>query len=179
MVFGNRPSQAVWESRQNLNHEDTKARRHEKKSPTGEDLILKKALFFCALVTLSLGDKSCSMYMKLLILILLILVAPSVNAKTIYIHLIDGNDNTADGSYDRPFKSWRVALRQVTSGDTIVAKNGDYRKAGREAKWGGLDFILTMADQLDAKDPRSDNTARPDAVGIYRYDPKNPLTDRK
>jgi len=116
--------------------------------------------------------------MKLAILILLILTAPNINAKTIYIHLVDGNDNTADGSYDRPFKSWRVALRHVTGGDTIVAKNGDYRKAGREAKWGGLDFTLTLADQLDPGDPHPGNTARPDAVGIYRYDPKNPLIIR-
>jgi hypothetical protein len=92
----------------------------------------------------------------------LLFVAPNVSAKTIYVHLVDGNDSTADGSYNRPFKSWGVALRHVTSGDTIIAKNGDYRKVGREGKWGGLDLTLTV----------SGNT------GLYRYDPQNPLTIR-
>src|SRR5689334_5210683 len=50
-------------------------------------------------------------------------------AKTVYVHLVDGNDTNADGTYNRPFKSWRIALQHVTSGDTIIAKNGDYRKA--------------------------------------------------
>ena len=40
--------------------------------------------------------------------------------KTIYVHLLDGDDSTADGSYSHPFKSWRAALRRVTGGDTIV-----------------------------------------------------------
>src|SRR5262245_62285064 len=109
--------------------------------------------------------------MKQAILILFILTAPNATAKTIYIHLVDGNDNTANGSYDRPFKSWRVALRHVTGGDTIGAENGDYRKAGREAERGGIDVTLTLADLLDPGDPHPGNTARPDAVGIYRYDP--------
>ena len=74
--------------------------------------------------------------------------------KTIYVHLLDGEDATADGSYTHPFKSWRVALRHVGNGDTIIAKNGDYRKAGREAKWGGLDLALTLDDQLEKGDPR-------------------------
>jgi hypothetical protein len=100
-----------------------------------------------------------------------------VSAKTIYIHVVDGNDN-GDGTYERPLKSWRVALRHVTSGDTIVAKNGDYRKAGRESKWGGLDLTLTLADALQPGDPRPPKTDRPDTVGIYRYDPKNPLIIR-
>src|SRR6185369_9059024 len=94
--------------------------------------------------------------------ILFCLVAPNATAKTIYIHVVDGNDNTANGTYERPFKSWRVALGHVTSGDTIIAKNGDYRKAGREQKWGGLDLTLTSSD----------------TAGIYRYDPKNPLVIR-
>jgi hypothetical protein len=114
----------------------------------------------------------------ILIVVALLLFAPQAFAKTIYVHLIDGNDSTADGSYNRPFKSWRVALRHVTSGDTIVAKNGDYRKAGREGKWGGLDFTLTLADQLEPGDPRPNSTSRPDTTGIYRYDPQNPLTIR-
>ena len=84
----------------------------------------------------------------ILIVVAFLLLTSKASAKTIYVHLIAGNDSTADGSYDRPFKSWRVALRHVTSGDTIIAKNGDYRKAGREGKWGGLDFTLTLADQL-------------------------------
>src|SRR6185295_12506307 len=104
--------------------------------------------------------------------------APNATAKTIYIHVVDGNDNTANGTYERPFKSWRVALGHVTSGDTIVAKNGDYRKAGRESKWGGLDLALTLSDQLNDSDPHPTSTSRPDAAGIYRYDPKNPLTIR-
>jgi len=98
--------------------------------------------------------------------------------KTIYVHLIEGNDATADGSYSRPFKSWRVALRHVGSGDTIVAKNGDYRKAGQQGKWGALDLALTLADTLEDGDPHPRSSARPDAVGIYRYDPEHPLTIR-
>jgi hypothetical protein len=108
----------------------------------------------------------------------LVLSASEVSARTIYIHLLDGNDSTADGTYNRPFKSWRVALRHVTSGDTIIAKNGDYRKAGRAAKWGGLDFILTLEDKLEPEDPRPNKSGRPDTLGIYRYDPTNPLVIR-
>ena len=113
-----------------------------------------------------------------LIVVALLLLAGEASAKTVYVHLVDGNDSTADGSYSRPFKSWRVALRHVTSGDTIIAKNGDYRKAGREGKWGGLDFTLTLASQLEPGDPRPSVNGRPDTSGIYRYDPKNPLTIR-
>ena len=91
---------------------------------------------------------------RLAILTLVALLCGShASAKTVYVHLLDGNDSTADGTYNRPFKSWRVALQHVTSGDTIVAKNGDYRKAGRDARWGGLDFVLTLADQLEPIDP--------------------------
>ena len=100
------------------------------------------------------------------------------SAKTVYVHLLDGDDKTGSGSYDHPFKSWRVALRHVTSGDTIIAKNGDYRKAGREQKWGGLDFILTLAEPLEAGDPHPRSSGRPDTIGIYRYDPQNPITIR-
>src|SRR4030095_7514437 len=98
--------------------------------------------------------------------------------KPIYVHLLDGDDAKADGSYARPFKSWRVALRHVSGGDTIVAKNGDYRKAGPAAKWGGLDLILTLADPLEEGEPRPFRSARPDAAGIYRYAPEHPLTIR-
>ena len=99
---------------------------------------------------------------RLILFTLAVALCHSVaSAKTVYVHLLDGDD-AGNGSYDHPFKSWRVALTHVTSGDTIVAKNGDYRKAGREQKWGGLDLILTSSD----------------TVGIYRYDPKNPLTIR-
>jgi len=87
---------------------------------------------------------------------------PRVSAKTVYIHLLDGDDRSGNGSYERPFKTWATALRHVTSGDTIVAKNGDYRKAGREQKWGGLDLALTSSE----------------TVGIYRYDPDKPLVIR-
>ncbi len=116
----------------------------------------------------------------LLMLFALILIHSTANAagKTIYVHLLDGDDATADGSYKLPFKSWRAALRQVSGGDTIVAKNGDYRKAGREAKWGGLDFVLTLADGLENGDPHPAQSARRDAVGIYRYSPEHPLTIR-
>jgi hypothetical protein len=116
----------------------------------------------------------------LLMLLSLVLFQYTANAagKTIYVHLLDGDDATADGSYTHPFKTWRVALRQVSGGDTIVAKNGDYRKAGREGKWGGLDFILTLADRLEDDDPHPTQRARPDAVGIYRYAPEHPLTIR-
>jgi len=95
--------------------------------------------------------------------ILFIALCQSVaSAKTVYVHLLNGNDRSGNGSYEQPFKSWAVALRHVTSGDTIIAKNGDYRKAGREQKWGGLDLTLTSSD----------------TAGIYRYDPKNPLVIR-
>src|SRR6185369_2837530 len=113
-----------------------------------------------------------------ILIVVALLCSSHASARTIYIHLLDGNDSTADGTYNRPFKSWRVALQHVTSGDTIIAKNGDYRKAGREAKWGGLDFTLTLADELQSGDPHPISTARPDVVGIYRYDPKNPLIIR-
>ena len=100
--------------------------------------------------------------------------------KTVYVHLLDGDDARGDGNYARPFKSWRVALHHVGSGDTIVAKNGDYRKAGREGSWGGLNLILTMGDQLEPGDPRQPVPpgTPPEAIGIYRYDPANPLTIR-
>lgn len=100
--------------------------------------------------------------------------------KTVYVHLLDGDDLQGDGSYARPYKSWRAALRHVESGDTIIAKNGDYRKAGRNASWGGLSLVLTMADQLEPGDPRQlvPEGSRPDTIGIYRYNPANPLTVR-
>jgi parallel beta helix pectate lyase-like protein len=101
-------------------------------------------------------------FFAILLLVAFLLLTPEASAKTIYVHLVDGDDKTADGSYNRPFKSWRVALQHVSSGDTIVAKNGDYRKAGREEKWGGLDLTLTLSD----------------TAGVYRYDPQNPLTIR-
>ncbi len=110
--------------------------------------------------------------------LVLLQITADAAGKTIYVHLLDGDDRTADGSYKHPFKSWRVALRHVSSGDTIVAKNGDYRKAGREAKWGGLDFLLTLSDRLEYGDPHPTKSARLDAVGIYRYDPEHPLTIR-
>ena len=114
-----------------------------------------------------------------ILIVLFVLCLPSLTAaKTIYIHVVNGNDSTADGTYNRPFQSWRVALRHVTSGDTIVAKNGDYRKAGREAKWGGLDLTLTLADQLEPGDPHPKDPGRADIAGIYRYDPNNPLIIR-
>src|SRR5215212_8711015 len=120
----------------------------------------------------------------LLTLAAAILLCGSAGAagKTVYVHLLDGDDARGDGSYARPYKSWREALRHVGSGDTLIAKNGDYRKAGRAAKWGALDFLLTLEDKLEPGDPRppqgSVRGARPDTIGIYRYDPANPLTIR-
>ena len=112
-----------------------------------------------------------------------LLVVSSVahgKGKTVYVHLLDGSDIKGDGSYSLPYKSWRVALRHVGSGDTLIAKNGDYRKAGREGSWGGLKLILTMADQLEPGDPTQTvpKGTPSEAVGIYRYDPANPLTIR-
>ena len=100
--------------------------------------------------------------------------------KVLYVHLLDGDDTRGDGSYARPYKSWRVVLRHAGSGDTIVAKNGDYRNAGRDGNWGGLNLALTMADPLEPGDPRQPvpQGTQPDAIGIYRYDPANPLTIR-
>ncbi|MEN3330503.1 MAG: hypothetical protein V7638_5310 [Acidobacteriota bacterium] len=95
--------------------------------------------------------------------ILFIALCQSVaSARTVFVHLLNGDDKSGNGSYEQPFKSWAIALRHVTGGDTIVAKNGDYRKAGQEQKWGGLDLTAT-----------SSNTA-----GIYRYDPNKPLIIR-
>jgi hypothetical protein len=102
----------------------------------------------------------------------------AASAKTVYVDLLAIGDKEEDGTYAHPFRSWRVALRHVTSGDTIIAKNGDYRKAGREGKWGGLSLTLTLADSLEAGDPKPTSSSRHDTVGIYRYDPKNPLTIR-
>ena len=111
---------------------------------------------------------------------LLLCGVAQARGKTVYVHLLDGDDTRGDGNYAHPFKSWRVALRHVGSGDTIIAKNGDYRKVGREGKWGGLSLALTMADQLEAGDPLQTvpQGTPPDAIGIYRYDPANPLTIR-
>ena len=113
-----------------------------------------------------------------LCLVALVLFAASVSGKTVYVDLLAATTTKADGSYERPFTSWRVALQHVTSGDTIVAKNGDYRKAGSQARWGGLHLTLTLADELEKADPHPPVTTRPDATGIYRYDPKNPLVIR-
>ena len=112
------------------------------------------------------------------VLLFLIVLAVNAFAKTVYVNLLDRDTRTADGTYDRPYKSWRIALQHVTSGDTIVAKNGDYRKAGAQARWGGLTLTLTLADQLQPDDPHPSVSGRPDTTGIYRYDPKNPLTIR-
>src|SRR3954447_23572717 len=98
--------------------------------------------------------------------ILLLLVAASASGKTVFVDLLSSDTRPADGSYEHPFKSWRVALQHVTSGDTIVAKNGDYRKAGASARWGGLHLTLTLADGLQKEDPRPSVTVRPDATGI-------------
>ena len=115
----------------------------------------------------------CALY-----LVALVFFAVNVSAKTVYVDLLGPTGTKADGSYAHPFTSWRVALQHVTSGDTIVAKNGDYRKAGAQARWGGLHLTLTLADELDKDDPRPALQTRPDATGIYHYDPKNPLTIR-
>ncbi|HEY6119590.1 MAG TPA: right-handed parallel beta-helix repeat-containing protein, partial [Pyrinomonadaceae bacterium] len=121
------------------------------------------------------------MTFRLLVATLVAFLAPATaTAKIVYVHLVNGDDHAGDGTYSRPYKSWRVALRHVGSGDTLVAKNGDYRMAGPEAKWGGLDLILTMADQLNLDDPHppAKGSARPDTVGIYRYDREHPLVIR-
>src|SRR6476659_8127476 len=113
-----------------------------------------------------------------ILLVVMAAAGAQVSAKTVYVDLLSTDARPADGSYDRPYKSWRVALQHVTSGDTIVAKNGDYRKAGATARWGGLTFTLTLADELQKDDPHPPVTVRPDTTGIYRYDPRRPLTIR-
>ena len=113
-----------------------------------------------------------------ILLVVMTAAGALVSAKTVYVDLLSTDARPADGSYDRPYKSWRVALQHVTSGDTIVAKNGDYRKAGATARWGGLTFTLTLADELQKDDPHPPVTVRPDTTGIYRYDPRRPLTIR-
>jgi Right handed beta helix region len=121
--------------------------------------------------------------LQLLFVLILALAFPVLafgKGKTLYVHLLEGNDTQGDGSYARPFKSWRVALRHVGSGDTLVAKNGDYRKIGRAGNWGGLGLTLTMADSLVDGDPRraAPKGVPPEAVGIYRYDARDPLIIR-
>src|ERR1041385_7021493 len=113
-----------------------------------------------------------------LLVLAVVLCYSAAAAKTVYVHLLDGDDKAGNGTYARPFRSWRVALRHVSSGDTIVAKNGDYRKAGRQAKGGALDLALTLSDKLEDGDPHPPLSARADAVGIYRYNPEQPLTIR-
>jgi hypothetical protein len=113
-----------------------------------------------------------------ILLLLASALAAQGPAKTVYVDLLSADTRPADGTYDRPFKSWRVALQHVTSGDTIVAKNGDYRKAGPAARWGGLRLTLTLVDELEKEDPHPSVTSRPDATGIYRYDRRRPLTIR-
>jgi len=113
-----------------------------------------------------------------LCLVALLLFVVTVSAKTVYVDLLAAPSANSDGSYAHPFTSWRTALQHVTSGDTIVAKNGDYRKAGAQARWGGLHLTLTLADELEKDDPRPRVLTRPDTTGIYRYDPNNPLTIR-
>src|SRR5438477_500952 len=81
---------------------------------------------------------------------ILVCAGAQAKGKVVYVHLLDGDDTRGDGSYTRPYKSWRVALHHVGSGDTIIAKTGDYRKAGREGGWGGLNLALTMDDQVEA-----------------------------
>jgi hypothetical protein len=121
---------------------------------------------------------SCSSLHLLLSAVLLLACYVVGSGKTVYVHLLDGNDKNGDGSYARPFKSWRVALQHVGSGDTLVAKNGDYRKIGPEGNWGALRLTLTMSDQLEAGDPRPlvPKGIPPEDVGIYRYDAARPLT---
>ena len=106
--------------------------------------------------------------------------AAQAAGRTVHVHLLDGDDARGDGSYGRPYKSWRKALQHAGSGDTVVAKNGDYRKAGQAARWGGIHLALTMADKLEPGDPRQPvpDPARPETVGVYRYDPARPLTIR-
>ena len=113
-------------------------------------------------------------------MVLLLCLTAQAAGKTVYVHLLNGDDARGDGSSQHPFKSWRVALRHAGSGDTIIAKNGDYREAGAAGRWGGINLTLTMADRLDAEDPRQPvpKGVRPETVGIYRYDPANPLTIR-
>jgi hypothetical protein len=114
------------------------------------------------------------------VVLLVLCGAAQAKGKTLYVHLLDGDDARGDGSYSRPYKSWRVVLSHAGSGDTIIAKNGDYRKAGRDGNWGGLSLASTMADQLETGDPRQPvpSGTTSDAIGIYRYDPANPLTVR-
>ena len=124
--------------------------------------------------------RSTSQLLLSVILLLFCWALACGKGKTIYVHLLDGDDKAGDGSYAHPFKSWRVALRHIGSGDTLVAKNGDYRKIGREGNWGGLSLTLTMADRLEVGDPRQlvPKGIPAEAIGIYRYDPGNPLTIR-
>ncbi len=136
-----------------------------------------------ARVTASQLQQPMRVFVRALVLIVALVTVCGVvqpKGKTVYVHLLNGDDTRGDGNYTRPFKSWRFALRHVGSGDTIIAKNGDYREDGPKGSWGGLNLDLTMADQLEAGDPRQPvpQGARTDTIGIYRYDPANPLTIR-
>jgi len=37
------------------------------------------------------------------------LTPATATAKTVYVHLINGDDRTGDGTYSHPYKSWRGA----------------------------------------------------------------------
>ena len=123
---------------------------------------------------------SVRLLLQAVVVLLVLCGAVRASGKTVYVHLLDGDDARGDGSYAKPYKSWREALRHVGSGDTVVAKNGDYRKAGQAARWGGIHLVLTMDGKLEPGDPRQPvpDKARPETVGVYRYDPARPLTIR-
>src|SRR5260370_16209522 len=53
--------------------------------------------------------------------LLILCGAAQANGKTIYVHILDGDDVRGDGSYSRPYKSWRVVLsHEMTARNNLV-----------------------------------------------------------
>ena len=95
-------------------------------------------------------------------------------------HLLDGDDAQGDGNYTRPFKSWRVAFVMSAAAIRSLPRTATIEKPDVKAVGAGSNLILTMGDRLEPGDPRQPVPpgTPPEAIGIYRYDPANPLTIR-
>lgn len=52
--------------------------------------------------------------------------AVELSSRTLYLDAQNGNDHTADGSEDKPFKTFNHAMDSLESGDILMVYNGDY-----------------------------------------------------
>ena len=80
-----------------------------------------------------------------LALLFLIAAGVSASAKTVYVDLLDRDTRPSDGTYDRPYKSWRVALQHVTSGDTIYVNVRNQYNGGSTCPYPSCDVSLDLA----------------------------------